>query len=84
MNFLHRNCTRVVRRLTMGHVEGFSGLVTSISLLDEVLGQAVGPGWRQGVVWGFIVLPHPRALTHTHKLGWVTGICRTWKNKHTQ
>lgn len=49
-------CSNKKKRLTLGH-EGFAGLVASIALLDEVLGHPVGPGWREGVLWCFIVLP---------------------------
>ena len=42
--------------LTLGH-EGFVRLVASVALLDEVLGHPIGPRWRQGVLWCFIVLP---------------------------
>ena len=51
--------------------EGFPGLEASVALLDEVLGHPVGPGWGQGVLRSFIVLPYPRARVHTHKLAGV-------------
>lgn len=58
------------RLLTLAQV-GFARLVASVTLLGEVLGHPVGPGWRLG---GFAALPHPRALAHTYKLGWLARI----------
>lgn len=54
--FHSSNRNHSVSCLTLGH-EGFVRLVASVALLDEVLGHSVGPRWRQGVLWCFIVLP---------------------------
>lgn len=45
-----------IKCLTLGQ-EGFARLVAAVTLLDEVLGHLIGPGWRQGVLGGFAVLP---------------------------
>lgn len=55
--------------------EGFSRGVSSAALLDQVLGHPVGPGWRQAVLGGFVVLPQPRTLAHTDKLSRVARLC---------
>lgn len=73
--------TRLKLCLTWRH-EGLPRLVASVALLDEVVRHAVGPGGGQGVLRRPLVLPQPRALAHTHKLGRVAGLCGHHSKKH--
>lgn len=73
--------TRLKLCLTWRH-EGLPRLVASVALLDEVVRHAVGPGGGQGVLRRPLVLPQPRALAHTHKLGRVAGLCGNHSKKH--